>query len=359
MATTRQLVTAATRHQVFLERYKAGEVRGWMTAVDNFAKATRDVLTALDEDKISDLTRAKLTKLLAELKEANEAALGKGVESFNEQLEKLAGYEASWEARALQTAYYKPGALDLTIPNAQEAYKAAVAQPLSTSGARLNAFIDNWTTGEVTRINNVVQKAWGEGWTVQQLARTIRGTKALSYKDGIIATTRRNAEAVARTSIQHVASMGRQALWDANSDVVTGYRWVSTLDSRTTQQCRSLDGQTFKLGEGPVPPIHIGCRSTTVAELDPALDFLDEGATRASKDGYVPANQSYYEWLKGQPPEFQKEAIGATRAKLFQNGGLTAEEFAKLNVNQSYEPLTLEQMRALEPVAFARAGIPE
>ncbi len=46
-----------------------------------------------------------------------------------------------------------------------------------------------------------------------------------------------------------------------------------------------------------------------------------------------------------------------TIRELFRKGGLSAERFAELNLGKNFEPLTLEQMKELEPVAFARAGL--
>jgi len=145
--------------------------------------------------------------------------------------------------------------------------------------------------------------------------------------------------------------------WEANQAVVDGYRWVSTLDGVTTAQCRTLDGKNFDVGSGPMPPIHIGCRSTTVAELREDLAFLSEGRTRSSKDGYVNANETYYSWLKKQPAAFQNDVLGKTRAKLFRDGGLNAERFSALNLDRNFKPLTLEQMKIKEPQAFIRAEI--
>src|SRR3546814_10812384 len=83
---------------------------------------------------------------------------------------------------------------------------------------------------------------------------------------------------------------------------ITEYRWVSTLDGRTTSQCRSLDGKVFTIGKGPRPPIHMNCRSTTVAII-PGLENLSDILTRASQDGQVKGSLTYYEWLKTQRSE--------------------------------------------------------
>jgi SPP1 gp7 family putative phage head morphogenesis protein len=193
-----------------------------------------------------------------------------------------------------------------------------------------------------------------------QMIREATGTKAKGYKDGFLDVSRQHAGTVINTATQHVANAARMDVWERNGDIVEKYQWLSTLDRRTTQQCKSLDGRTFEAGKGPMPPIHPNCRSTTVAVLGKEFDFLDEGATRASSGpnpGYVDANDNYYDWLKNQPATFQETALGATRAKLFRDGGLTPDRFAELNLGRDFEALTLSEMRKIEPEAFKRAGL--
>ena len=57
-------------------------------------------------------------------------------------------------------------------------------------------------------------------------------------------------------------------VYKANEDVTEKYRYVATLDSRTSALCASLDGQEFEYDKGPEPPQHFNCRSTTVAVID-------------------------------------------------------------------------------------------
>jgi hypothetical protein len=103
------------------------------------------------------------------------------------------------------------------------------------------------------------------------------------------------------------------------------------------------------------------CRSVVTSVLSEEFDFLDEGATRASKGAeggkQVDASLGYYDWLKKQPVSFQNAAIGNTRATLLRNGGLTSTEFARLSLGKNFKPLTLDEMRRLEPAVFERAGL--
>lgn len=356
----RRLHDLAVRFQVLLERLKQHEVTEFEKVFKQIDRLTRETLLALAADNIGTLTLKELNKLLSELGSVNSALLTEAVADFDKSLEKIAAHAAEFEVETLRSVTESKRLKILAVTDAA-AYQEALAQPISgAAGQLLEKFTGDWTKQETARINNVTRRAWGEGWTNNQLVQAIRGTKKLNYKDGILATSRRNAQAIGHTAIQHTASSARSAVWSANSDIVSGYIWVSTLDSRTTQICKSLDKRRFNLGQGPRPPAHIRCRSTTIAELnkDLGLDFLDEGATRGSKFGEVDADLSYYDWLKKQPASFQDEAIGKTRGALFRDGGLSADQFAALNLGRNFQPLTLDEMRKLAPVAFAKAGIP-
>lgn len=339
---------------MYLERLKSGQVKSMGTALRKLEKAITEVVGGLGTPNMADLTKKQLNETLANLRNAQVKVMLEMLDDLMPALEELAGYEAEFEAKSIEQAV---AAVSMTVPVASAAYKAALQQPLSATGELLEPFLKDWTAKEIAAVNNLVRKGYADGWTNQQLVQAIRGTKKLNYSDGIVARIGRNADAVVRTAVQHVASTARMETWANNADIITGYRFVATLDNKTTPICRSLDGQVFELGRGPRPPVHIRCRSTTVAEVDPKYDFLDEGATRSSASGYVDGDLTYYEWLKTQPEAFQDSAIGPTHGKLLRDGGLTAEEFARLNLGRNFEPLTLEEMRKLEPTAFQRAGV--
>ncbi len=111
------------------------------------------------------------------------------------------------------------------------------------------------------------------------------------------------------------------------------------------------------------------CRCSTVAHLKESLQFLSKGRTRAArdvkmKDGKLMKgksikvkNQTYYSWMKTQPASVQDSIIGKSRGQLLRNGGLTSDRFAELQIGKNFEPLTLEQMKKLDPVAFTKAGL--
>jgi SPP1 gp7 family putative phage head morphogenesis protein len=355
MATAPLLIEAATRNSVLIERLKSGEVQ----KIDPFLKRIdKDIRDKLSRDSLTSYSRQRLETMLATI----DAMLVKIQGEYSKQLlidlYDIAQYEAEFEAKSLDQILVN---ITAAVPTVKAVQAAVVAQPLSVAGPDggklLKPFIADWLQAERNRVTGAIRMGYVQGETNQQLINRIRGTKALQYSDGLLAISKRNAEAVVRTGIQHAASVARLETWNTNSDVVTGYEIVATLDSRTSTQCKSLDGRTFKLGKGPLPPFHIRCRTTTAATLDARYAFLDDDATRASKDGYVSAETTYYDWLKGQSAEFQDVALGPTRGKLFRDGGLSAKRFAELQLDRRFMPLNLSQLRTLEPLAFKRAGL--
>lgn len=355
MSTAPALVSLATRQQVMLERLKAGEVK----KLETFLKQAADVIRKrLSEGELTDMERNRAEIQLQAIRTELAAIYGRAGVQMTDGLRDLSGYAAGAEVRALDNVLT---GVELSAPAGNQIYAAALARPMTSgkSAAMLEPFIKGWPDRSVEAIENSIRQGFFEGRTNQQMIADVVGTKANNYRDGLIDVTRRNAETVVRTAVQHVAQVARNEVFAANADIVKQYEWVSTLDGRTSPQCQALDGQVFAVGSGPLPPIHHNCRSSVVPVIANKYmrETLREGRTRASADGPVSANLTYYEWLKTQDAAFQDEAIGPLRGKLLREGGLSAQRFQELQLGRNFEPLTLEQMEKLEPVAFNRAGL--
>ena len=86
------------------------------------------------------------------------------------------------------------------------------------------------------------------------------------------------------------------------------YEFLATLDKKTTQMCRSMDGKHFPMSEympgATAPPLHPRCRSVTVPYFDDEYsDLFNNGSMRAARNDegktyYVPADMTYREWEK-------------------------------------------------------------
>jgi SPP1 gp7 family putative phage head morphogenesis protein len=230
----------------------------------------------------------------------------------------------------------------ITLPNGEVISKAFRGIAVDQSERFSQVVRQGLLTGETTP--DIAKRLIGslqfgeEGKTVRQLVAA--GGQATAVADNQVIT-------LVRTSVNQVANSASQQVYEANQDITKKYRYVATLDTRTSAICAALDGKEFEYGKGPMPPQHFNCRSTTVPIIDPDILPPSTTATRASKDGQVPINQSYGQWLHNQPRSVQAEALGPSKVAYFNR---LADKYgpkdaiAKL-VRDDGSELTLDQLR--------------
>jgi len=240
----------------------------------------------------------------------------------------------------------------ITLPNGQVVSKAfrgiATSQAEQFSQVVRNGLLTGETTPSIAKRLIGSLQFGEEAKTVGQIAAA--GGQLTQVADNQII-------ALVRTSINQVANAASQQVYEGNQDITKKYRYIATLDTRTSAICRALDGREFDYGKGPMPPQHFNCRSTTVPVIDyKALDIPPppEGK-RASMDGQVPGDTTYGEWLKKKMPgeteadviRRQQEALGS-KAPYFRrlaNKYGPTDAMAKL-VRDDGSELTLAQLRS-------------
>jgi len=351
------LYDIAARHQVYLEGLKTHELQ----KVEAFLKQIdRSVRAKLSQD-ITSFTRTRLETLLVSVQSDIRAISSGFTADILSTVNELSEYEAGFEVRSLQQTSL---AIDWTLPSSQQIRAAVFANPLSITNPSgenlLEPFLKSISERSAARLSNEIRVGYYQGESLNQVLQRVRGTRAAGYRDGVIARVGTDANTLVRTALQHTASQARQAVWEENAEHMRGVIWISALDSRTSTQCRALDRQIFPIDEGPRPPIHMNCRSTTIAALK--TDFPE--GTRLAKNSqderkwdFIPENTSYYEWLKQQPADYQISVIGPKRYKLLNSGGISAKRFTELQLDKKQRPRTLKEIEELDPVAFASAGI--
>jgi len=188
----------------------------------------------------------------------------------------------------------------------------------------------------IARVSNTMARLNAEGYSRSDIRNAIIGSQSQGYKNGVLGSFVNGSHATMRT----VGAMASEVASDSerrkNRDV-TGYIWVSVLDGNTTLTCASLNGKKYyydSSGAKPLPPQHVGCRSTT------------EPITKSSG---IPVVASIGDFIKRNPAE-AREMLGATRYKLVTDGKLKIDRFT----DRHFTPLTIEQLKEKNAVAFKR-----
>lgn len=329
--------------QVMLERLKNGEIKDFQKVLKQLDRAVRSILagyTKLPTD---------LARIRRELRAAQSELWGQYLDSLWDNLESLSTHEANVEAGILTSQAISVG-VNIGKIKTPGLWSKTLTRPITGTGDLLEPYVKGLAETEIRRIEREVMISWGMGRTVQETLKAIRGTAANVFRDGALNATLNDAKTIIQTAYQHVSSVAY--LESSLSAGLDEYQLVATLDSRTSKLCRSLDLTIHKTGEGPVPPFHPRCRTRMV----PYWGKEEKPGTRSSALGYVPQDESFYEWLSKMPDTYQNESLGPTWAKLFREGGVTPEDFSKRVIN-NLQPLTLSEMRSRYPEMFQKANL--
>lgn len=379
-----ELLDAVLRHAHWLERLKTGESNAAISIWNaEIVLALRSVLSErLDnirfqgrEPMPSGVTR--LASLESRVRDTIAGAASTAWQAQRASLVEIADMEVDWMRRAIvravPTQAQTAGALSVALDSAGEttaARRIVIERPASsairaivTQRPAQGESLQRWWKGlgesTIQAVNRAIRTGLVDGQSSDVIVRSVIGTRAQKYADGVLQTSRRNADALVRTAITHTSALAREATFAENRELIKQVLWVSTLDSRTTDICMGLDGKVFPINEGPRPPAHFQCRSTTVPVLR-SLAELGLGTstravptgTRASFNGQVPASITYPDFLRRQTRAFQDEALGRSRADVFRRGTVPIDRF----VDDRGRSLTVRELLDLESRLSRAAG---
>lgn len=361
---------AAIGHSVDFTHYSNGVVRRVIgllnrTDADLFAQLT-DALTRLPAESF---TVDRLERLLKSARKLNADAYKQVERALTDELKDFTDYEAQYQLKLFESTIpaQVQAAVGVAAVNPQQVYTAAMSRPFQ--GRSLSEWASSIEAGRMARIRDAIRIGYVEGQTTDQIIRRLRGTRAKGYSDGIIDIDRRHAAAVTQTALSHMADFTRERMYGENRGLIKALGWVSTLDSKTTPECRIRDGKEYEpethkpIGHS-VPwlsgpgKLHWNCRSTSVPityswrELGIEIDEISP-STRAGMDGQVAGDTDYGDWLGRQSAARQDQILGAKRGKLLREGGLTMDKF----YNDRGIWLDLDELRRRDAIAFDRAGL--
>lgn len=165
---------------------------------------------------------------------------------------------------------------------------------------------------------------------------------------------RNNARRLVRTESSYIHN---EAHFQAYKDYgIEEYRFVATLDLRTSQICRERDGSVYRVNDKKIgvnaPPMHPWCRSTTIMNLDDETMHNLERFARDPVTGErmkVPADETYKEWYQRMVEKHGAEAIN-TAGKSTKNYSSDKVQYQNyINVlGNKFVPDTLEEFQKIK-----------
>lgn len=174
----------------------------------------------------------------------------------------------------------------------QAQIEKVLSKPWAVDGYNFSTRIWNSKTKLIGEVHNELSKNLLTGADPQ------KAIDSLAKKMG---ASKSNAGRLVMTEQAYFSSAAQK---DCFNDLgVEEYEIVATLDSHTSDICRSLDGKVFKMSDYKpgvtAPPFHVYCRSTTAPHFKENFDAGERAARGADgKTYYVPDDVTYSEWKK-------------------------------------------------------------
>jgi SPP1 gp7 family putative phage head morphogenesis protein len=322
---------ALTRHQVFVLRYARGRENEAAKFVRN---SILSVIQRMEDDPFGD-NQQRNAALIAELYQYLIALNTEHTEELMKELERFAEYEANYVSK-MMSSKVESRFQQIAPQQINQAVFGNVLNMEPIRGYKIKDALDEFGIINATKVQTLLREGILLGTSNEDIAQSIRD---------IIPTQERRATTLARTVTNYAANKARNETIKQNADIMEGYKWVATLDSRTSLICASRDGKIYEIDDrNPKPPAHFNCRSTITFVVNPEYDLgRNIKGTRPSKGDVktdVSGDTTYAQWLRKQSPDFQDKVLGPVRAKLFRSRKLSLDRF----VDDRGNVLSLEEL---------------
>ena len=247
---------------------------GWMKELEN--ASAKYHISKLEALKIQ--TQQSLEVMFSKQMGTVTGAMGDIFESgyYHTAYELQKGFNIGWDIAGLD----------------QSQIEKVLSKPWAVDGKNFSERI--WTNKE-----KLISELHGE--LTQNIMLGADPQKAIDSLAKKMNTSRQNAGRLIMTEEAYFSSAAQR---DCFNDLdVEQYEIVATLDSHTSDICRSLDGKHFPMKDFQAgvtaPPFHVYCRSTTVPYFDENFGDIGERAARDEETGktyYIPDDMNYEDW---------------------------------------------------------------
>ena len=363
MAANQNIHDSLLRHVALVQHYVNGQSKNIIDAVSATDKELSAILyTSLEslqtKKLLSSARKNILDSTLADISKLRGSAFDEALLKYTIELETYIEYESL----SIQDIFeqHNPIVIPYTTTTTA-ALTSALLERSSFSGLSLEEYFSKLKQGDIDRIISKVRLGMAQGLTTTAIIKSITGRNSASA----VSATKRGVRTMVRTTINGIGNIAREEWYDANSDIIDTIEYVAVLDGRTTPICASLDGNKYNINEGPMPPMHLNCRSVRVPYISgmenignrPYVrdtrtakkrrkDFRKDAKTRVGADewkklsrkerdalirtekqvwekeaiGTVESTTTFKNWFDTQPSSFQQQYLGTTRFNMYKEG---------------------------------------
>ena len=297
------------------------EIRSFKSGLDEFRKASKGFISPNIEQELDIVSRrVRISRLQA----MQMSMKSKVATLLNKEQKKLFAHLSN----KFTSSYYK-GLYELQritgYKNINSLSKDFVNNILNTSWTSDGENFSDRIWKRKDKLLNTLDTELRQGLITGKRPDEI--TKAISDK---LEVSKSNAKRLVLTESSAIHSQSRKAMYERMG--VEKYEVVATLDLRTSDICRKLDGKVFDVKDYErgvtAPPFHVYCRSTTVPYYNDDIQAEIEN-TRMARDSETGKslrveNLTYKEWydkyvVNSEPNDYNISEHIFGKTKKFKN----------------------------------------
>lgn len=324
-----RLFDALTRQQVYVAGVALQFAAESIATVDEVIREAERIVGRFESDTLNESSQKAFLVLLGSIISFLRKRFDAHTVKRMRQLQELTAIERRMNARIMATVETespavlseeaadkwieekgrKPTGGMLLALSASRLWASMVNEPMGP-GLLLTGLVGNLAGHAEKRAAEVIRQARANGWTREETIAELERLRGQLRVEAVSASMTQ-ASAVSQRVQEVMQSTG----------ATERYMWISVLDARTSDICRSRSRNIYVYGKGPVPPAHYRCRSHIVPYYD----------------GMEPP-ESFAEWVSQQSPEFINSVYTPATASSILNGTV---ERSRIERFQAEKPISL------------------
>jgi len=291
-----------------------------------FAKIISDIEKALTLFGEKEITITEFNKKTEAIYSKYESRLQAAYSNYRKKLVTVCKSEFAWGQQTLFNVLPSTlrQAVDISKPTLRVIDKAIDSNPFQ--GRLIKDWFTDLSVATKRSVANKVKIGLVNNKTPIQIGKTIKDALNLP---------RYQANTLSRTLTRHVQTSARSDFIEENDDIIGEWQFIAVLDAGTTDICLSLHGRTFKVGEGPYPPLHYNCRSEPVPVVKSTI--AKKLGITLPKDEYAmlggPVDLEDFDknqWVKNMSVAEQNKLLSVKYADKFRRNEIDLDDFFKM-----------------------------
>lgn len=364
LSDNKRLLDLATRQQIYVEGVKAQFGREFNFVLAQLRDDLKKLLGRVKYKTLDGMSKAELNAFVISLRKSQSVVYSNYTTQILEQLREFMTVDLEVSRRVIATSFVElnddaPNAKPLSdstssillqeqsneanifplygiaaiTSNSDKLWSSVINAPIPANGFYLTPFVKGFAVSAQASVENIIRKAWANGWTIDETLTAITGEDNKQGASSQLQKIGQQAAAVIGTAVQHTSQIVYGAVASA---AYARYQWLSVMDSHTSNICIDRNGQIYIFGRGPLPPGHILCRSHIAGVI-------------VGNDDNEP--ETLYTFLRRQPQVVLADLFGSSSADEIQSDKFKAKDSSRFT---SAQPLTLAEFRSKVAAILSR-----